>query len=769
MTPKKIRITVAAVLIGATVAAHGWSLWDGMFLDDHWHRLQLQNDDWSLSAMLDATTIIPERFIETWWQEKSIQWWYARPFSIFVAKVVYHLSGGSVKAWHAISLSLHLVSTFMVYSLCWQLTHRRRWSVVGALLFVVHSHSVYALGWLAAQNAVLQTALTLAALLCYVRASRLQLYPWADDKQDEQQSDSPSLPRTRSSMHWPAYTATIGFWSLALLSRENAIVFPVFIVAFDWAFGGWQHVRKRFGAYAIVAIIGAAFLVWRLIYFYHPMPEFYVRRPDGFGYLLWCLAKLMHYTTAVVWLSPMSVGPSGRFDPFHEVPGDCALMFAILAIMSAGYYLACRRAPGYWIWPLWIFLALLPAVPIVAAPHTGYMPSIGFAVAMILGPALRDKIRPVSIGRWSPVVATWFLVATIIYMPIYRAMWNSFFAAERLTVASVAASPPQSEATDLFFINLPFANIYAQLHLAEVLDPRSVPDPQTRSTVQMGSMPNQVSATDAILQANPFRCHVLTYSPGLLRVESPCYLTQLDAYRFKVAIDGRPYFSGALGRFLIESMRTGGRMRTGETTQGRLFDVEILRADEDGVRELMFTFHEPLASSRYCFYVTTRQCGAARVHFWGSEPVAPADQHVHEGSDDSISPDQLARSVRRFQSGDARAADLLFAAASSQVGPVQHEARQVLEPLAGPVMNALAAPAQHVFQEVASTPAQWRQARRWWRQFVNDEIFRTLGLEHNRLDALRRQRDRLFGIRQIANQVIQTDLYLTGPPFRSPR
>ncbi len=120
-------------------------------LDDHWHRLRLAENDWSFSALLEAATIQPDRFIDTWWQEKPVSWHYLRPFAILVAKSVYHLSDGSVKAWHAVSIVVHWLNTLLIYQLALWLTRRRLWSLVAGLLFVVYSHNVYAVAWLAAR------------------------------------------------------------------------------------------------------------------------------------------------------------------------------------------------------------------------------------------------------------------------------------------------------------------------------------------------------------------------------------------------------------------------------------------------------------------------------------------------------------------------------------------------------------------------------------------------------------------------------------------
>ena len=98
------------------------------------------------------------------------------PFSVLLAKAVYRSSGGSAPVLHALSLALHFAAGVLVYHLCRMLTRSTGWSLVGGLLFVIHSHSVYAVGWLAAQNSVLQTVLLLAALLSYIRASGLDVY-----------------------------------------------------------------------------------------------------------------------------------------------------------------------------------------------------------------------------------------------------------------------------------------------------------------------------------------------------------------------------------------------------------------------------------------------------------------------------------------------------------------------------------------------------------------------------------------------------------------
>ncbi|MGQ9651015.1 MAG: hypothetical protein ACUVXJ_12975 [Phycisphaerae bacterium] len=752
MYSRRYVILVFLLLGVATAVAHYKAIWDGWFLDDHWHRRQYMDDRWSFKALLDATTIKPDAFMETWWQTENIQWQYIRPVSVFVAKALYHLSDGNVKALHLLSIALHLANAVMVHHLCIRLTKRRFWSIVGAMLFVVYSHSLFAVAWLAAQNTVLMTTLTLGALLCYVRASGLNLYaaPVVDPKVlggGSHLAESRDLNGHAPPIRGSWFAGAMLLWVLALGSRENAIVFPLLAGSFDLAFGGWWYLRIRLRGLLLMVAIAVIFMIWRLCLDYEPFPDFYLRRPDGPGYFLWLSVKLLHYVTATIWLSPMTVGPTGRFNPVTEVPGDCLLMLLIVAIMATGYYQACRRARGWWIWPLWIMLALLPVTPIMATPHSGYMPAVAFAVAMVLGAALKDYLAPIGIGKWCRPVAIWFLIATTTYIPIYRTMWESVLAAERWTIDDITTTARHDEATDVFLINLPFVNIYAKYHLQEAWAGDS--DERLRQT------------------AMDLRCHVLTYADNVLRMQDSCRLEQIDAYTFSLSCRGRGYFSGALGRFCVEAMRAGQRFQPGQTIRnGRApFVVEIVKADEEGVRELKFRFYKPLATSRYLFYLTSTERAAARLRFWGpgGPPVVPALRPV-DVDDASVS-----RDAQALRAGQAVAAEGLFAAISGGGPRVADKAWSAFQEVALPVAKALAAPIQDAIAGEVPSHSDLSRIREWWHRAVDAEAMAQLWKERDRARWSMKERDKLFRIREVAGRIIRTDLYLTGPPYPGPQ
>ncbi len=580
---RRLGCTIAVLAIAAVVLLfHGWSLSDGMFLDDHYHQAQLAKRGWSPTELLEVTTIGTSCLSDHWWADSDLLWKYSRPVSVVLMKVIHDASGGSVVAQHAVSIMLHLLAAILVYKLALLVTVNRLWSTVGALVFSVYAHSVFTVAWLAAQNAILQTALTLAAVLVYVRSTRL--LPTVSTEEAERQEANSRV----------GLVAFFIVWLLALFSRENAIVLVVLVPILDITFGGLAVFRKRIRLYALLWVVGALFAAWRLVIHYHPMPVVYSGREVAGGYLLWWMAKFFHYICAIIWQSPMTIGPTGRYHPFAEVPGDCLLTIMIIVILGVGYWCSCRRDRGCWVWPVWIVLSILPVIPVMATPHSGYFGGVGFAVAIAVVGGSADA------GVRRKAVAAAFLVATGLYFPVYRATWKGICAAERLAPAQIASDTPPIGGEEIYFINLPFVNVYVQTCLEEFW-----PEEMTNS-----------------------RCHVLTYAPSLLGVEQDCDLRLLDDNRLAITAGGKPYFSGLLGRFLINAMRKDGCMRAGETVSASGFRVEVEDADERGVYRLVFEFDAPLNSANQRFYVCSANDQVSRLEFETRTMRDPVDEHV---------------------------------------------------------------------------------------------------------------------------------------------
>lgn len=752
-SPRRHAVFVVATLAFVTLLFHGGSLDDGSVMDDHWHQKGLREHGWSPSELMRTLTVEPAAFTELWWQDKSVRWEYGRPLFILVMKTVYCVLGGNDPlALHAFSILLHFLNACLVWRLCLALTRQPFWSAFGAVLFIVYPHTIISVSWPSAQNAVLATTFMLAALPLYARCSGLNLSIDAAAS-----AGHGIVARSQSAFRRRLLLgAVLVLWIMALFTRENSLMLPGILFAMDAAFGGREQLRRQRGAYLAFALIGVAFIIWRLTAVTHPMPDVYARRPDGewIEYGLWCLAKLLHYVCTSIWPAAMSVGPTGRFNPWTEVPWDCVLMLAIVGVIGGGYALLNRRNRGWWIWPGWIVLAVLPVVPLIATPHSGYLCGVGYAVAVVLGPAARVWDRGIA-GRLARSVAVMAMVGMAFFAFLHRLQWSGAAASERYTLDWIAADPPPADVQDVFFINLPFVNVYAK------------PALERRLGKEFESV----------------RCHVLTYSPQPFLMESGCRLEQLDAHRFSIEVVGQPYFSRLLGRFFIEAFRSSGRLRTGDHVAGSHFEVDIARAGDEGVEKLVFTFPRPLADRTYCFYLTSRVCGAVRFRFGpmnqlrsASPPASePPTEVVIERAAQPATESSIERAIERLATGRADAAAPLFAgiAAGESLGGIDavsvRRASAMLLDVATMLAVATADPIQDRLARPELSIDDWHAVEAWWQRRVDDDLLHRVWLRRREFAHYKDQLEEINNGRRWVSLVLKTDLYLTGPPFPGPR
>jgi hypothetical protein len=778
------RWAVTGFLAAAVLLAHGWCLNDGTVLDDHQHQKALREHGWSLAELQRSLVIEPSQWMHHWWQNKPVRWEYARPLFILTMKVVYHVIGGD-DPWflHAYSLMLHFLCSVMVWRLCLWAGADRLWSAVGALLFIVYPHAVMTVQWSSSQNCVQQTALTLAALLAYLRTIPRDDPQIAQISKIEEKTKvpSPSIPICANLRNlW--IVVSVLCWTAALLTKENAIVLPAILLAIDWIFAGRKHTISRWPAYAAFAILGTAFVAYRAAGVTIGMPDVYFRRPEGdfAEYATWCVAKLLHYLCTSIWPAPMMIGPTGRYNPWSEATADTLAMLAIVATLVVAYAVTTRGVRGRWIWPLWILLAVLPVTPVIATAHSGYFAGVGFSAALALACSAGRPIglsRPRLGIRVARAIAVIDLVVFSGLTMLNRWQWTGIIAAERYVPAWVASSPPVTRASDVFFINLPFVNIYAKPALVHTFDP-------------------------ALEQA---RFHVLTYAPQPVLLEQRSYVEQIDGHSFAVSIVGQPYFSRLLGRFLVDGFRREGAFVEGQTIAADGFDVRIAEANDEGVQSLIFTFPRRLDDPAYCFYLTSIDCGAARLRFGGNRPHASAAGSAARpgGAGPSGTPigaagtaqdatHELSAAISRLETGDASAAEVVFRGRRAQDWNAFARATESFRRVAGAVAQATGSRLQDVLlgpptavDELAPPPRisppqpkrplppiseeEWRAIEDWWRSEVDDDVLTAVWWRQPAFQAYVKAREEVPHARQWAALLVRTDLYLTGPPFPGPR
>src|SRR5207244_8883061 len=130
---------------------------------------------------------------------------------------------------------------------------------------------------------------------------------------------------------------------------------------------------------------------------------------------------------------------------------------------------------------------------------------------------------------------------------------------------------------------------------------------------------------------------------------------------------------------------------------------------------------------------------------------------------------QVEEAMRRLRQGRAQEAAILFTAAASADKTIREAAEVGIRTLIEPMARALGAPVQGQLSQPEWTTQDLARVREWWSHHVDDASLKALLEQQERSSAWTWERDRLLRIREITSHVVKTDLYLTGPPFPSPR
>jgi hypothetical protein len=360
-------------------------------------------------------------------------------------------------------------------------------------------------------------------------------------------------------------------------------------------------------------------------------------------------------------------------------------------------------------------------IPVIATPHTGYLSGVGLAVglALVVAGARSAGSRHARRG-----IAVFYLLAMSVMTMLNRWQWDGIIAAERFTTAWVEADPPAADVTDVYFINLPFASVYAKPALDESL----------------GATFRDV------------RFHVLTWSPDPIQVDRRTYIEQIDDCSFTVRIDGQPYFSRLMGRFVLEAFAERGRFRVGESIQAEGLEVRVLEANPDGVCALQFSFDRPVADPRSCFYLATPECGAAKLRF--NDVVGAAVRRELSEGDDSP-----AATVGEGARG--------YIAERAFVGPENGD--RTFQTIAHTLAESLGSPMQDVLAAKQLSPDDWRRVDDWWRHAIDDQTFDALWTRRDDFLPYLKAREEVHNQRRRLAEYIRSDMYLTGPPFPGPK
>ena len=570
------RLWMAAVVACFVVAGHVWSVDTGLWLDDHSHFDHLRNGDWSFRSAVDAAELGIIGEVMDLWGRRETGLRFFRPIAFWIMRAEYTVGDWSPAVMHAFSMGWHFLCCMLVGALAMRCLGRRFWATVAASLMAIHPGHMATVQWIACQTEMMTTAFLLIGVLAYARHSG-----WPDRMFVRRygEADQAEVLRTPPRTVTFAGIVTVICYMLALGCRENAVLFPLVCWLGDRLFGTarrrwvrWEHVAMGCGLVAYLV------LRWVMLGGF-PLPgKPYLMPIWDLGFPEFALHKISIYMIGLFAYVPV-VPIGGRMyladRPEWLYGGLVGTLLLLLAIR-----LLYRRSRGVTWAIVWLVCLFAPVIPVFASSHHLYLPGVAAALLMAAGLGALGGLRLPWGGR-APRPARWFcglliVVHVVALVTLTRAMG---FAYSRGTLAEdllvddvVRRGRPIAEGDHLFFINIPVTAYYA------------------------------VPAIKARLGLEELHGHVLTFSPDLLRMESPGEVEWQDRHRIRIRSgpDNR-YLEGVTGQMLLGAMDLTGLTEKGRINAG-LFAVTPHGIDDQGIRELVFEFNEPLDSPAYHFF-----------------------------------------------------------------------------------------------------------------------------------------------------------------------
>lgn len=596
-----VRFGVLGVMV-LTAVLYLPTLRGGFMADDWLHRLALDQfkeiftDRLNLFGMIrssDEVAAFKHFGLAPWWASEELRINFFRPLPSMVHWLEYQLFGHDAAAAHLVSIAFYVLSVYLVSRVLARfLPERSPAHVLAVLIFALDDAHALNIAWIANRNETIGGSLVLLSLLAFQR-----------------------YREGRGRHHAPL---SVLAYALALLSKESALVLPLFVLAHVLVFpapparapgsdeaaaaapsvgvGLWARLRPHLLFIIVLGAVSVAFLGLYFGFGHGANSVYYINplRNPGLWAAQFFRSGFFHAVILATGV-PLHVLSSA---PVHDYP---LAAVALGAVTLAFWYLG-------WRWlrhdrPLRFFLLTMVAGQVIVTtsfpdPRNLFLPSIGFAymAARVIEEAWRRR-ESMRMARWAfgVVLGLHLLLAPILDQACIYIV-NSFEERYRTLRESMLAEVDYGHLPDegmqVFFLNWHQREMTALygLYLRREL-PTGVSD-YTRWTEDP-----KLTYVDKLYQglgAEKIHYFSLSYTQG-----------EVEA---RVLNDREIELAPKQGHFfptLFEQLyTTGERYSVGQTFDTGRFRATIEEVGGDNeVRRVRFTFPEPLSSSRYRFLV----------------------------------------------------------------------------------------------------------------------------------------------------------------------
>jgi len=283
---------------------------------------------------------------------------FYRPLQMITHMIDYSLCGFNVRGYHLTSILLHILSAISFYFFVRLIVYDPNISFLASLLFLAHPLNTEAVSYISGLSdplSLLFILLCLVAYLKYLHARNIMLY----------------------------FLALLCF-SLALLSKENAVIVPALILLYHYAF------RKDFEINKIILFftVLASYILLRLTIlspYIQSMISFadLLQRVPGF------FASISEYSRLLLLPFNLHIEYGHKLFNYSDPRVITGLELSFLLIIFA--FLRKKDNPLIFFSLAWFFISLLPVSNIYPVnysfmmEHWLYVPALGFFIIIAQG------------------------------------------------------------------------------------------------------------------------------------------------------------------------------------------------------------------------------------------------------------------------------------------------------------------------------------------------------------------------------------------------
>ncbi|MCL5005246.1 MAG: tetratricopeptide repeat protein [Acidobacteria bacterium] len=366
-----------SVILLLTFLAYSGTLWFHFVYDDRGQILA--------NAQVHYWRFVPHYFGEGVWNfaYPNILGNYYRPVFLLFLLINYRIFGPYPAGWHLVSVSAQVAVTFLVYRLARRIVGDRKTALIAALIFGLTPVHIESVAWISGVTDPLLALFLLPSFLCYLNGRQ-------------------SGARRRL---WLA--SSLVLYSLAMLAKETALIFPMLIFAFEWLWQNevetasrWKATLARVRASLLPAVPFVLLTVAYLVGRWNVLKGLgHTMMPLALSTIIFTWPRLLcFYLMHLVWPFGLSV----FYDvPYVERPGLDSFYLPLAGLIAVGVLVwlwarglqrispsAKRTVAFACVWLLLPFVPLLDlsVLPIGEFAHDRYLylPSIGFSILVAM-------------------------------------------------------------------------------------------------------------------------------------------------------------------------------------------------------------------------------------------------------------------------------------------------------------------------------------------------------------------------------------------------